>query len=148
MFLVDHIVANIAPALLSGRERDSIVMTSEERRWPRRRVRTTNGREVALALPTGTILEAGQLLIVEPRWYLEVEAAEEPVIAAFPSHYTAALRLAFEIGNHHFPLALEGETILVPDDSAMEHLLNRLGVRWERRNAVFNPIGRGHRHGD
>ena len=57
-------------------------------------------------------------------------------------------RIAFEIGNRHFPLALNGDELLVPDDSAMVQLLTRLGVAWTRRLAVFTPIanGRGHSH--
>jgi urease accessory protein UreE len=36
--------------------------------------------------------------------------------------------------------------LLVPDDPAMEQLLKRLGVTFERTRAVFAPIGHGHRH--
>jgi urease accessory protein UreE len=71
---------------------------------------------------------------------------EEPVIAVRPRDYQAALRVAFEVGNHHFPLAIEGEKLLVPDDTAMLQLLNRLGEPWERIRAVFDPIAKGHRH--
>jgi urease accessory protein UreE len=56
------------------------------------------------------------------------------------------LRIAFEVGNRHFTLAVEGERVLVPDDPAMEQLLGRLGVAFERMRAVFAPLGFGHRH--
>jgi urease accessory protein UreE len=133
---------------LATRERDTIVMTFEERRWLRRRATTTAGRAIALALPTGCRLGPGAVLAIEPSWYLQVEAAKEPVLAAYPDDQETAIRVAFEVGNHHFPLALDGERVLVPDDTAMTQLLTRLGVRWERREAVFDPIGRGHRHDD
>jgi urease accessory protein len=103
-------------------------------------VRTVAGREIALALPTGTMLEPGVILLIERDWYLEVEALPEPLIAIQPGSWPAAIRAAFEIGNRHFPLAIEGETILVPDDPAMEQLALRLGDRWERRSAVFRPL--------
>ena len=48
------------------------------------------------------------------------------------------MRIAFDVGNRHFSLALDGDVLLVPDDTAMEQLLTRLGVRWERREAVFD----------
>jgi hypothetical protein len=38
---------------------------------------------------------------------------------------------------------MEGDALLVPDDTAMEHLVSRLGVRWERREAVYAPLGGG-----
>ena len=141
---VRHVHADRAG--LAGKERDTLRLTSEERRWARRRLTTERGREVALALPTGSTLRAGDILWVEPDWYLEVEPAPEPVIAVFPGDHAEALRLAFEVGNRHFPLALEGKALLVPDDPAMEQLLTRQGAKWERRTAVFNPIGSGHAH--
>jgi urease accessory protein UreE len=59
-------------------------MTSEERRWVRRRATTSQGREIALALPTGATLEPGSIVAIEPDWYLEIEAAPEAVLAIRP----------------------------------------------------------------
>ncbi len=134
------------PAALAGLERDALVLTAEERRWGRRRVRTREGRELALALPTGSVLAIGEVLHVGDGWYVVVEAAEEAVLAVTPRSRDEALRVAFEVGNRHFTLALDGERLLVADDPAMEQLLTRLGVPWQRDRAVFVPIGAGHRH--
>ncbi len=146
MLVIQRIPNRVTPAALSLKERDTLLANSEERRWGRRRARTSAGREVALALPTGTTLEPGTILAVEADWYLEVEAALEAVIALCPRDRNSAIRIAFEVGNHHFPLALDGNTLLVPDDPAMRHLLDRLGERWEPCQAIFNPIGKGHVH--
>ena len=131
---------------LDGLERDALVLTAEERRWGRRRVRTRGGRELALALPTGSVLTSGDVLHVGDGWYAIVEAAAEAVIAVTPRSREEAIRVAFEVGNRHFTLALDGERLLVPDDPAMEQLLARLGVPWRRDRAVFVPVGSGHRH--
>lgn len=146
MYLIEQIPSPIPSATLAGRQRDTIVMTSEERRWCRRRAVTSAGREIALALPTGATLEPGAIIAVEPDWYLEVEAAAESVLAVRPRGREAAIRIAFEVGNHHFPLAVDGDELLVPDDTAMKQLLTRLGVSWVRRDAVFKPVARGHVH--
>jgi urease accessory protein len=98
---------------------------------------------VALALPTGSVLRDGDVLAVEEEWYLVVEARPEPVLAVLPRDRAEAIRLAFDVGNRHFSLALDGLALLVPDDTAMEQLLTRAGVPWERRLAIFNPIGGG-----
>jgi len=132
---------------LAGLERDTLALTAEECRWGRRRVATRGGRELALALPTGSTLVPGTVLHVAPGWYVVVEAAPEPVLAATPRSPEEALRLAFEVGNRHFTLAVDAGRLLVPDDPAMEQLLTRLGVAWQRERAPFTPIGRGHRHG-
>jgi urease accessory protein len=134
------------PDVLAHRERDELVLSAEERRWGRRRVRTRGGRELSLALPTGSVLTPGEVLYVADDWYVVIEAAEEAVIAVRPRSREEALRVAFEVGNRHFTLALDGERILVPDDPAMEQLLTRLGAPWTRDRAVFVPIGAGHRH--
>ena len=131
---------------LAGRERDVMVLTAEERRWTRRRVITRGGRAVALALPTGSVLDPGAVVLVEPGWYVVVEAAPEPVLAVVPRSRVEALRVAFEVGNRHFTLALDGERLLVPDDPPMEQLLTRLAVPWRRELAPFVPLGTGHVH--
>ncbi len=135
-----------APAELAGRERDVLVLTAEERRWGRRRVVTRGGRELALALPTGSVLTAGEVLHVGADWYVVVEAAPEAVLAVTPRSREEGLRVAFEVGNRHFTVALDGERLLVPDDPAMEQLLTRLAVPFVRARAVFVPLGQGHRH--
>src|SRR5262249_43995639 len=89
-------------AELAGLERDALVLTAEERRWGRRRVTTRAGRELALALPTGSAMAPGDVLHVGPGWYVVIEAAPEPVLAATPRSREGALRLAFEVGNRHF----------------------------------------------
>jgi urease accessory protein UreE len=131
---------------LLGRERDVLVLTAEERRWGRRRARTAAGRELALALPTGSVLAAGEVLHVDRDWYVVVEAAMEAVLAVEPRSAEEGLRLAFEVGNRHFMLAWDGARALLPDDPAMEQLLKRMDLPFERTRAVFVPLGRGHRH--
>ena len=133
---------------LSSLDRDTLVLTAEERRWSRRRVTTTGGRQVALALPTGSVMKPGDILYVarESGWYVVVEAAREPVIAVTPTSRDEAIRVAFEVGNRHFAVAIDGDRLLVPDDPAMEQLLTRMGLTWEHTRAVFSPLGVTHRH--
>ena len=137
---------SVTLAALHGRERDTLCLTWEERRWTRKRVVTSAGREVGLALPTGSVLRPGDIVAVEAEWYLEIEARPEPVLAVTPRSADEAIRVAFDVGNRHFPLALDGGDLLVPDDTAMEQLLIRLGLVWRRRAAVFAPLGGGHGH--
>jgi urease accessory protein len=144
--VVTGVVGEVGDGVLEGLERDGLVLTAEERRWGRRRVVTRAGRELALALPTGSVLMPGQVLHVEAGWYVVIEAAPEPVLAVRPRSREEGLRVAFEVGNRHFTLAVEGERLLVPDDVAMEQLLQRLQVPFERTRAAFVPLGPGHRH--
>lgn len=131
---------------LTKLERDVLVLTAEERRWGRRRVKTEKGRELALALVTGSVLTPGHVLYVGDHYYVVIEAAVEAVLAVSPRSRDEMVRVAFEVGNRHFTVAIDGDRLLVPDDIAMEQLLGRLGVPWTRDRAVFAPIGAGHRH--
>ena len=144
--IITHPHVHVHDADLSRLERDALVLTAEERRWGRRRVTTEKGRELALALPTGSALVPGAILHVARDWYVVIEAATEPVLAVTPRSHEEGLRLAFEVGNRHFTLAIDGERLLVPDDPAMEQLLARLDVEWRRDQAVFLPLGVAHRH--
>ena len=143
MRVITEVLVRVDAGSLVGKERDTLRLTWEERRWIRKKTMTAAGRELALALPTGTLLAPGDVLAVEGDWYLVVEARPEPVLALFPENYEAAVRIAFDVGNRHFSLASDGDTLLVPDDTAMEDLVRRLGVRWERREAVYSPLHGG-----
>lgn len=147
--IVDRLEPQINSDGLRTKEEDKLVLTWEERRWLRGRFTTVKGRKVGIALPTGTILEPGAVLFVGEDWYLKIEAAVEPVLEIIPSGYDEAVKIAFEVGNRHFPLALEETKILVPDDKVMVRLMERLGAHWERRQTVFNPLANTqlHQHG-
>src|SRR5439155_9276047 len=131
------------PSLLAGKRRDTLCRTWAERGRTRKRVITAGGRELGLALPTGSLLRPGDVVAVAAEWYLEIEGKPEPVLSVTPKDRAEAIRVAFDVGNRHFPLAISGEDLLVPDDTAMEQLLTRLAVVWCRRAAVFAPVGGG-----
>ena len=137
------------PTVLRGKEEDRLVLSWEQRRWMRGRFTTERGRKIGVALPTGTTLAPDTILHVGADWYLKIGAALEAVLEIVPSNYSEAVKISFEVGNRHFPLALEENKILVPDDKVMIRLMERLGVPWNRREAIFNPIGNTqlHQHG-
>ena len=139
MLIVYQSASSFSEAEIRGKQEDTLALTWEQRRWVRGRFTTRRGREIALALP----LVPGAIIHVEAEWYVRVEAIPEPLLAIKPDGPRESVRLAFEIGNRHFPLAFDGETILVPDDPAMTQLFDRLRIRWQRLEAIFAPIGNG-----
>lgn len=147
--IIDRLNPSENQADLRAKEEDKLVLTWEQRRWVRGRFTTAQGRKIGIALPTGTTLAPDAILYVGADWYLKIEAAIEPVLEIFPADYVEAVKIAFEVGNRHFPLALKESKILVPDDKAMVRLMERLGAPWERRQAIFDPIGNTqlHQHG-
>ena len=147
--IIDRMGPQVRPDELREKEEDKLVLTWEQRRWMRGRYTTAKGRKIGVALPTGTALTPGAILYIASDWFLKIEASIELVLEVSPAGYESAMKIAFEVGNLHFPLALEDGKILVPDDKTMTRLMDRLGVRWERRQAMFNPIGNTqlHQHG-
>mgnify|MGYP003580383576 FL=1 len=141
MLVITEPRLSVDEARLADRQRDTVCLGWEERRWNRRRLTTTGGREVALALPTGSVLEPGAIIAVEAAWYLVVESRPEALLAIYPESQEQAVRIAFDVGNRHFTLAVEDDALLVPDDLAMDQLVGRLGVCWERRQAHYSPLG-------
>src|SRR5713226_9204634 len=120
--IIDRVIPPVSVDDLQGKEEDKLVLTWEQRRWMRGRFTTQRGRKIGIALPTGTTLVPGSILYVGVDWYLKIEAAIESVLEVFPSDYNEAVKIAFEVGNRHFPLALEERKILVPDDKVMVRL--------------------------
>jgi len=149
LLIIDHLISPVSEEMLRAKEHDKLVLTWEQRRWVRGRFTTHKGRKIGLALPTGTTLPPNAILWIEPDWYLRIEAATESVLEILPSDQEEAIKIAFEVGNRHFPLAIQGNVLQVPDDKAMIRLIDRLGAKWTRRQTVFNPIGNSesHQHG-
>jgi urease accessory protein len=144
--VVDALPTRVSLADLEGKETDRLSLTWEQRRWMRGRFTTERGREIGVALPTGVQIEPGQVMWIGPDWYLTMEAANEPLLVIHIADRQEAIRVAFEIGNLHFPLAIAGEKLLVPDDSAMTQLFGRIGVRWGKCMAAFQPIAKVNPH--
>lgn len=147
--IIDRLISSIRSDDLRAKEEDKLVLAWEQRRWVRGRFMTAKGRKIGIALPTGTTLAPDSILWVGLDWYLRIEAATESVLEITPSDYEHAVKIAFEVGNRHFPLAMQQGKIVVPDDNGMVRLMDRLNASWERRQMVFNPISstQQHQHG-
>src|SRR5260370_18003698 len=140
LLIIDRLIPPVSEETLRAKEDDKLVLTWEQRRWVRGRFTTDKGRKIGLALPTGTTLAPDAILWVEKDWYLRVEAATESVLEIFPPNYAEAVKIAFEVGNRHFPLAMQGTKLLGPVATVMVRLMHRPGVLWTRRPAFFNPL--------
>jgi urease accessory protein UreE len=147
--IIDRVVSPPAEYEVQSKEEDTLVLPWEQRRWARGRFTTTRGRKIGIALPTGSVLSPGAIVWIEPDWYLRIVGAAENVIKIFPSSHEQALRIAFEVGNLHYPLALGENKLIVPDEKAMIRLMDKLGARWKKTQAVFDPITntQSHLHG-
>ena len=147
MLVIENKKADINPQDLLHLEKDTLILGREDRRRGRQRVRTQKGIEIALALPTGTILKDGDVLHVDSRSYITVEAAKEEVIVIRPGNIAEGALIAYEIGNRHLPISLNEQMILTPRNGMLEEFLKRKGISYQLTEEIFEPTPRTHAHG-
>jgi len=134
------------PIIPDRLEKVVVVLDWEARRKSRQKATTGTGLEIALALPTGTVLKDGDVLFVGDSYYVVVEAEKEDVIAVYPKTMDESARIGFELGNRHLPVSIRGKVILTPYDHGTEGVLKTLGIPYQRQREVFEPVRLTGRH--
>src|SRR5262245_32934837 len=106
MHIIDHIAK---PTAQDARAiADRVALTWEQRQKSRQKLLTMQGCEIALALPTGTRLQAGDLLATPGGW-IAVELAPEDILLVRPRNLQETAFVAYQIGNRHLPLEISDQ---------------------------------------
>jgi urease accessory protein len=121
--------------------RGSITLAYDDRHRRRMRLTTDEGQELVLDLPQAVVLADGDGLMLEAGDFVAVKAAPEDVVEITAANPDLLLRLAWHIGNRHFPAQIEATRILIRDDHVMIDMVEGLGGRVRRIRAPFNPEG-------
>lgn len=144
MILVEQL-PSAAPA--PGSSPELLVLTWEERAKTHQRVTTQAGREIGIKLPTGTQLLPGTVLHVGDDFHVEAAAACEDVWLIQTADVRALLRVAYEIGNRHFPIDIGDDSVAVLYDHTLAELWERLGIVAQRVRRPFLSVQRpSHQH--
>jgi urease accessory protein len=77
----------------------------------------------------------------KPELVLEIRIADTGL-----HHAADFARLGWMIGNLHFPLALDGDTVLTADDPALRQLFERERIAFTAGERVFRPLAGAHSH--
>lgn len=124
-----------------------IPMTAADRRRVRRIVAASDGVTFPLALPTGSILEPGQILHQASGRTYVVAAALEEVVVARPRSLPEAARLGHLIGNLHRDIETDGDAVVALADTALIGRLQRIGVPFAQERRAFHGRAPGeHAH--
>jgi urease accessory protein len=76
-----------------------------------------------------------------------IEQTQEPVLEiALPNRPDEIARLAWSIGNLHFPVQVLADRLRVTDDPALRQLLEQQHVSFSASSEVFQPLAAGHHH--
>ncbi len=118
---------------------DAVALTWEQRQKSRQRIRTGQGCELALALPTGTRLHKGDLLATTEGW-IEVQLAPEDVLLIRPRSLQETTFVAYQIGNRHLPLEIEDHGLKTLYEPVLATYLAEQGIPIERTQLPFTPV--------
>jgi urease accessory protein len=126
---------------------DRVALTWEQRQRSRQKLLTMQGCEIALALPTGTRLQAGDLLAAPEGW-IAVDLALEDILLILPRSLQETAFVAYQIGNRHLPLEIAEHGLKTLYEPVLETYLGQQGIPVERTQLPFTPVSAtsGHRH--
>lgn len=118
---------------------DRLVLTYDERHRRRLRYVAQGGTTFLLDLPRAAVLRAGDGLRLEDGRIISVDASAERLVEITAADAGTLIRLAWHIGNRHFPAQLEPHRILVPEDSVIVKMLTGLGATVSLVLEPFTP---------
>src|SRR5262245_13844780 len=127
MVIVDRVfLERDLPSATNGFARDTVTLGWEDRTHVHGRRRTDGGVEFGTALPRGTVLRAGDRLVLEDaRTIVTVVERDEPVFVIQPRTTEEWALFAYHIGNRHQPLMVTADGLVCPDAPGVERLLEQ-----------------------
>ena len=123
---------------------DQCVMTYDERFLRRKVVKTEKGADLLVDLPHVTSLEHGDAFEVANGDFIEVCAAQEPLLEITAPDLTA---IAWHIGNRHTPCQITPDRLLIQRDHVMADMLGKIGAHVAEVVEPFTPEGGAYGHG-
>ena len=140
MLLVQTIVTQVVK--FPSPERDVVRLDWEARQKCRQRLRTEAGREVGLALPSGTVLSPGDILYRDAEVEIVVEGLPEKVFVLRPETTENYGLVCYQMGSLHRPVGFDDGAILVPYEPVLEKQFLRLGFHYTIEERVFTHVAR------
>lgn len=154
----------LAPALV--RRAAQIELDWDVRQKSRFDATASDGRNVGVFLPRGTVVRGGDVLITQDGSLLRVVAAPQPVlrITACTDHHHGhthdaafdLMRAAYHLGNRHVPIELQPDHLKIEPDHVLADMLRAMHLTVVETREPFEPEGGaygahppagGHEHG-
>ena len=116
-----------------------LVLAFDGRCKSRGRARLESGEEVAVALPRGTVLRGGDLVVASDGRVIEIVSAPEPLLHVACASPEALARAAYHLGNRHVPVQVGGGWLRLAADHVLEEMLKGLGASVSSVEEPFEP---------
>lgn len=124
-----------------------VELSWNERSRPRMRCKTDQGRELALALPRGTVLCDLDILSNTKEATILVKAKAEPIIVIEPANQREICAVAHQLGNWHRALQFENsKRILTESDEPLQEWLRAAKIKYSHENCPYHPNMREIQH--
>jgi urease accessory protein len=128
------------PADAHAFARETLTLGWEERTRGHGRRRTDGGVELGTSLPRGTVLRAGDCLVLaDLRLVVTIVERSEPVFVITPRGATEWALFAYHIGNRHQPIMITERGLVCPDVPGVEQLLEQHRMPYARASLPFTP---------
>jgi urease accessory protein len=115
----------------------------------------SQGRQLGVFLPRGTLVRGGDMLVAEDGSLIRVIAALQPVlvITACTTHGSPfdLTRAAYHLGNRHVPIELKPDHLKIEPDHVLADMLRAMHLTVREATEAFEPEGgayaaTGHSH--
>lgn len=77
-------------------------------------------------------LRDGDVLLADGERVIAIEVIADEVLVAYPATIGEAVELAHALGNRHVPIQRDGDALVIGYAAALEDVIARSGVRYER----------------
>ena len=145
----------LAPVLL--KRASTVELDWDVRQKSRFECTDSQGRQLGVFLPRGTVARGGDVLVAEDGSLIKVIAAPQPVlvITHCSQHGTASdlTRAAYHLGNRHVPIELQPDHLKIEPDHVLADMLRAMHLIVNETQSAFEPesgayaAGGGHAHG-
>jgi urease accessory protein len=116
----------------------------------------SQGRQLGVFLPRGTLVRGGDVLVTEDGSLVKVIAAAQPVLVITPCAEHGSpfdlVRAAYHLGNRHVPIELKPDHLKIEPDHVLADMLRAMHLIVKAEDGSFEPEGGayasgGHSHG-
>src|SRR3954469_11104765 len=131
----------LAPVLL--KRAATIELDWDVRQKSRFDATDSQGRQLGVFLPRGTVVRGGDVLVAEDGSMIRVIAAPQPVLVITHCSEHGApfdlLRAAYHLGNRHVPIELKPDHLKIEPDHVLADLLRAMHLIVKEDSVAFEP---------
>ncbi len=135
--------AGLAAALL--KRAATVELDWDVRQKSRFEATDSQGRQIGVFLPRGSVVRGGDVLVAEDGSLIAVTAALQPVleVRACAEHGSPfdLLRAAYHLGNRHVALELQPDHLKLEPDHVLADMLRQRHLIVSETRAAFEPEG-------